>query len=297
MWSRASTTSRTRGPRFLRSVIFEDACRWSRVPALGYIARLCRGAWRRGTRHRPASSERHRSGSVGSDDATRTSSVLVTFPLSRGGVLECWRGRQRRGRGRAGRQHQRLLHRHLGGGAGRRSLTGPSSRTPANDPPTCALTASFLRHGRRPEATIGDPDLCRAPPTNSGARLSAQPARIAGSPCSCAIGDWGSADLVIDGECHVLPAGRPVGHRVRRQSSARSPIPASRRSFGAKRGTASPFQNFPYDRPRTGVRDPSRHRDSSDTHTSSPISNNDGNARRGVPDPGWSRWMASSSPA
>ena len=71
---------------------------------------------------------------------------------------------------------------------------------PGDDPPT-ALTASWFFALGDDEATIGDPTVSGTASNLLHGYLRSAAHR--GITVFMAIGDWGSADLVIDGECHV----------------------------------------------------------------------------------------------
>jgi Pro-kumamolisin, activation domain len=153
----------------------------------------------------------------------------------------------------------------------------------SGDNPPSALTASWLFSVQDDTATIGDPTVSGTASNLLHGYLRTAAHR--GITVFMAIGDWGSADLVIDGKCHVsYPAADPwvtaCGGTI-----AGDIIATGFEEFAwSEAGTASQFQNFPYESTGGGVSDtfaiPSFQRRA---HLS-PISNNDGNSRRGVPD-------------
>jgi len=154
---------------------------------------------------------------------------------------------------------------------------------PSGDLPPSALTASWLFSLSDDSGSIGL--LSDSSSAVSVLRDHLKTAAQRGITVFCAIGDWGSADLVLDGKCHVsYPASDPF------VTACGGTILGDITSTGfvefvwSEAGTASPFQNFPYESTGGGVSDsfpipPFQHR----AHLV-PISNNDGNSRRGVPD-------------
>ncbi len=102
-----------------------------------------------------------------------------------------------------------------------------------------------------------------------------------------AIGDWGSADQITDGHCHVAyPNGDPAvtacGGTI-----VGNTTPTGFEEFAwSDANTTSPFQSFPFVATGGGVSDnpgfPVPHYQRAAGVL--PVSNNDGNSRRGVPD-------------
>lgn len=153
---------------------------------------------------------------------------------------------------------------------------------PGDDPPT-ALTASWFFALGDDEATIGDPTVSGTASNLLHGYLRSAAHR--GITVFMAIGDWGSADLVIDGECHVsYPPADPWVTACGGTIVGEITDTGFDEVVWSEAGTASPFQNFPYESTGGGVSDTfpvprfQRH-----AHLA-PISNNDGNPRRGVPD-------------
>jgi len=153
---------------------------------------------------------------------------------------------------------------------------------PGDNPPS-ALTASWLFSIQDDIATIGDPTV-----SGTAANILHGYMRTAahrGITVFMAIGDWGSADLATDGKCHVsYPAADPWATACGGTIVGNITATGFEEFAWSEVGTASPFQNFPYESTGGGVSDtfpipPFQHR----AHLS-PISNNDGNSRRGVPD-------------
>ncbi len=154
---------------------------------------------------------------------------------------------------------------------------------PAGDDPPSALTASWLFDVQDDKATIGDPTVSGTASNLLHGHLRSAAQR--GITVFMAIGDWGSADLVLDGNCHVsYPAADPWVTACGGTIVGEITATGFEEFAWSEAGTGSPFQNFPYESTGGGVSDtfpipPFQHR----AHLS-PISNNDGNARRGVPD-------------
>jgi hypothetical protein len=154
---------------------------------------------------------------------------------------------------------------------------------PGDDPPS-VLTASWLfEFEDGPGGVVGDYATPGTPAHIFTHKLRRAAAR--GITVFMAIGDWGSADLILDGKCHVaFPNGDPW------VTACGGTIVGDVKPTGFEEFTwsdahrASPFQNFPYVATGGGVSDnfPRPHYQTAvGVH---PISHNDGNSRRGVPD-------------
>ena len=153
----------------------------------------------------------------------------------------------------------------------------------AGDNPPSALTASWLFSTEDDIGTIGDPTVSGTASNLLHGYLRTAAHR--GITVFMAIGDWGSADLVTDGKCHVsYPAADPWVTACGGTIVGDITATGFEEFAWSEVGTASPFQNFPYESTGGGVSDTfplppfQRH-----AHLA-PISNNDGNSRRGVPD-------------
>jgi len=156
---------------------------------------------------------------------------------------------------------------------------------PPGDNPPSVLTASWGFQLRDDPATIGNPVSSGSAANIITGYLKSAASR--GITVFMAIGDWGSADLVVDGSCHVsYPNGDPwvtaCGGTI-----VGNITPTAFEEFAwSEANTASPFQNFPYVSTGGGVSDnigfpvpPYQ-----TAAAVAPISKNDGNSRRGVPD-------------
>jgi Pro-kumamolisin, activation domain/Abnormal spindle-like microcephaly-assoc'd, ASPM-SPD-2-Hydin len=153
---------------------------------------------------------------------------------------------------------------------------------PGDNPPS-ALTTSWFYALEDDKATIGDPTVSGTASNLLHGYLRTAAHR--GITVLMAIGDWGSADLDTDGKCHVsYPPADPWATACGGTIVGNITATGFEEFTWSDAGTASQFQNFPYVSTGGGVSDTfpvppfQRH-----AHLS-PISNNDGNARRGVPD-------------
>jgi subtilase family serine protease len=153
----------------------------------------------------------------------------------------------------------------------------------AGDFPPSVLTASWAFSLQDDVGTIGSPATPGTTANVLSGKLSS--AALRGITVFMAIGDWGSADLVLDGRCHVpYPNGDPG------VTACGGTIVGNVHSLWfeeftwSEAGTASPFQNFPYVATGGGVSDTFPVPSYQTTASVLPISNNDGNSRRGVPD-------------
>ena len=153
----------------------------------------------------------------------------------------------------------------------------------AGDSPPSVLTASWGFQLSDDVATIGNPSSGGSPANVLTGKLKAAASR--GITVFMAIGDWGSADLDIDGKCHVLyPNGDPwvtaCGGTI-----VGNITPTGFDEFAwSDANTASPFQSFPYVATGGGVSDNFPVPPYQAAAAVAPISKNDGNSRRGLPD-------------
>jgi hypothetical protein len=155
---------------------------------------------------------------------------------------------------------------------------------PGDNPPS-VLTASWVFKLDDHQATIGNP-------ASSGSAanwitVKMKQAATRGITVFMAIGDWGSADLVVDGSCHIAyPNGDP-GVTACGGTIVGNITPTSFEEFAwSDAHTTSPFQNFPYVSTGGGVSDNTGFPVPPYQTAAGvlPISKNDGNSRRGVPD-------------
>ena len=153
---------------------------------------------------------------------------------------------------------------------------------PGDNPPS-VLTASWGFQLRDDVGTIGNPSSGGSPANVLTGKLKTAASR--GITVFMAIGDWGSADLVIDGQCHVAyPNGDPwvtaCGGTI-----VGNITPAGFDEFAwSDANTASPFQGFPYVATGGGVSDNFPVPPYQVAAAVAPISKNDGYSRRGLPD-------------
>jgi hypothetical protein len=154
---------------------------------------------------------------------------------------------------------------------------------PAGDDPPSVLTASWPYELRDDEGTIGDPTVSGTVANIFTEYLKTAAAR--GITVLMAIGDWGSADLVLDGKCHVAyPNGDPGVTACGGTIVGNITATGFEEFTWSEAGTASPFQNFPYESTGGGVSDTFPVPPYQTAAALAPTSNNDGYARRGVPD-------------
>jgi hypothetical protein len=156
---------------------------------------------------------------------------------------------------------------------------------PAGDNPPSALTNSWFSIFGDDPGRIGDPSASGSIAHWMHTKLRS--AHTRGITVFMAIGDWGSADLIPGGNCHVAyphsdPAVTACGGTIVGEIS-----PTGFEEFAwSEANTASPFQNFPYEATGGGVSDnpgfgvPHYQKAAGVL----PVSKNDGNSRRGVPD-------------
>jgi hypothetical protein len=156
---------------------------------------------------------------------------------------------------------------------------------PGDNPPS-VLSASWVLHLDDSEASIGDPTL-----SGSFAHIVSgwlQSAAARGISALIAIGDWGSADQISDTHCHVgYPNSDPwfTGCGGTIIGDIGSPIPPFFEEFAwSDANTASPFDSPPYDATGGGVSATFAVPPYQVAAGVLPISKNDGNSRRGVPD-------------
>lgn len=155
---------------------------------------------------------------------------------------------------------------------------------PAGDNPPSALTASWVPFLSDEQA--GNPATSGTFANVISGLLAS--AAMRGVTVFMAIGDWGSANLITDGQCHVsYPSADPwstacggtiVG------SITNSPTQFEEFVWSDANQFASPFQGFPYVATGGGVCNNFPVPAYQTAAGVQPISNNDGNARRGVPD-------------
>ena len=156
---------------------------------------------------------------------------------------------------------------------------------PAGDNPPSALTNSWFSIFGDDPGQIGVPSAPGSIAHWMHTKLRS--AHTRGITVFMAIGDWGSADQIADGNCHVAyphsdPAVTACGGTIVGNIS-----PTGFEEFAwSAANTASQFQNFPYESTGGGVSDNPgfpvpRYQKAAGVL---PVSKNDGNARRGVPD-------------
>jgi kumamolisin len=155
---------------------------------------------------------------------------------------------------------------------------------PGDNPPS-VLTASWGYRLDDHVATVGNPTTPASPSNIMTGYL--QSAALRGITVFMAIGDWGSADTIVDGSCHVAyPNGDPRVTACGGTIVGNITPTAFEEFVWSEANTASPFQNFPYVSTGGGVSDnPGFPVPPYQTAAGVlPISKNDGNSRRGVPD-------------
>ncbi|OOG56070.1 choice-of-anchor D domain-containing protein [Polaromonas sp. C04] len=155
---------------------------------------------------------------------------------------------------------------------------------PAGDNPPSVLTASWVPFLSDEQA--GNPATAGTFANVISGLLSS--AAMRGITVFMAIGDWGSANQVLDGQCHVsYPSADPwvtaCGGTIVGNISA-SPTQFQEFVWSDANQLASPFQSFPYVATGGGVCNNFPMPAYQTAAGVLPISNNDGNARRGVPD-------------
>jgi hypothetical protein len=159
----------------------------------------------------------------------------------------------------------------------------------AGDDPPSVLTASWLFQLDDHKSTIGDPAMAASAANIFHGYLQSAAAR--GITVFMAIGDWGSADLVLDGEDHVsYPAADPwvtaCGGTIVGDITATGfeEYTWSDANTGSKFQSRDPVTGDYYCATGGGVSDTFHVPPYQKRAHLAPISNNDGNARRGVPD-------------
>jgi Pro-kumamolisin, activation domain len=156
---------------------------------------------------------------------------------------------------------------------------------PAGDNPPSVLTNSWFNFFGDDPGRIGDPSASGS--TAHWMHAYLRSAHTRGITVFMAMGDWGSADTITDGLCHVAyphsdPAVTACGGTI---VGAISPTGFEEFAW-SEANTASQFQNYPYEATGGGVSDnpgfgvPHYQKAAGVL----PVSKNDGNARRGVPD-------------
>lgn len=156
----------------------------------------------------------------------------------------------------------------------------------AGDNPPSVLSASWVLDLSDDPGTIGNPSTSGSIANVISGLL--QTAAMRGITVFMAIGDWGSANQVTDGKCHVsYPSADPwstaCGGTI--VGSINTP-PTTFEEFAWSDANqlTSPFQSFPYVATGGGVSDNFPVPAYQTAAAVLPISNNDGNPRRGVPD-------------
>ena len=157
---------------------------------------------------------------------------------------------------------------------------------PGDNAPS-VLTASWIFTRTDDPATIGNPST---PGTLSNI-LSGymQTAAMRGITVFMAVGDWGSANQVCDGLCHVsYPNSDPwltsCGGTIVGDIDLTPPVTFDEFVWSDAGIVASPFQDGFYEATGGGVSDTFPIPLYQDFAGILPLSNNDGNARRGLPD-------------
>lgn len=156
---------------------------------------------------------------------------------------------------------------------------------PAGQNPPSVLTNSWFNFFGDDPGRIGDPSASGS--TAHWMHTYLRSAHTRGITVFMAMGDWGSADTITDGLCHVAyphsdPAVTACGGTI-----VGNITPTGFEEFAwSDANTASQFQGFPYVATGGGVSDnpgfPVPHYQKAAGVL--PISKNDGNSRRGVPD-------------
>ena len=157
---------------------------------------------------------------------------------------------------------------------------------PAGDNPPSVLSISWVSYLDDSFATIGDPAASGSVAGVLRPLLQAAAAR--GITVFMAAGDWGAADTIGDTHCHVLyPGSDPwvtcCGGTIVGDISATTPTTFEEFTW-SDANTASPFQSGIYVATGGGVSDNFPVPPFQVAAGLNPISKNDGNPRRGVPD-------------
>ena len=159
---------------------------------------------------------------------------------------------------------------------------------PAGDNPPSVLSISWVSYFDDSPATIGVPAASGS--VVGVLRPLLQAAASRGITVFMAAGDWGAADTIGDTHCHVLyPGSDPwvtcCGGTIVGDISATTPTTFEEFTW-SDANTASPFQFGPYVATGGGVSDNFPVPPFQVAAGLNPISKNDGNPRRGVPDVG-----------
>ena len=156
----------------------------------------------------------------------------------------------------------------------------------AGDNPPSVLSASWVLTLSDDQATIGNPAVSGSTANVLSGYLQA--AAMRGITVLIAIGDWGAANQATDTRCHVsFPNSDPwltaCGGTIIGNVSA-SPPTIFEEFAWSDANVASPFDLAPYTTTGGGVSDTFPVPPYQTAAGLSPISKNDGNPRRGVPD-------------
>ena len=157
---------------------------------------------------------------------------------------------------------------------------------PAGENPPSVLSISWVSYFQDDPATIGSQAASGS--VVGVLRPLLQAAATRGITVFMAAGDWGAADTVGDTHCHVLyPGSDPwvtcCGGTIVGNISATTPTTFQEFTW-SDANTASPFQFGPYVATGGGVSDNFPVPPFQVAAGLNPISKNDGNSRRGVPD-------------
>jgi hypothetical protein len=157
---------------------------------------------------------------------------------------------------------------------------------PAGDNPPSVLTASWVPYLSDDPGTVGLLSNPASPVSILDGKLQSAAAR--GITVLMAIGDWGSNNLFGGVGCHVsYPNGNPwvtaCGGTILGDVNP-SPPPIFQEWTWSDANVASPFDSPPYDATGGGVSDTFPRPPYQVAAGVQPISKNDGNVRRGVPD-------------
>ncbi len=156
----------------------------------------------------------------------------------------------------------------------------------AGDHAPSVISASWILTVRDDLGTIGDPTVGGTLSNTISGYL--QSAAVRGITVFMAIGDWGSGNQIVDKHCHVsYPNSDPwvtsCGGTIIGAVSATSP-PTFQEFTWSDGNTASQFQSGVYEATGGGVSDTFPIPPYQSAAALLPISKNDGNVRRGVPD-------------
>ncbi len=156
----------------------------------------------------------------------------------------------------------------------------------AGDNAPSVLSASWVLDLGDDPGTIGNPSTSGSIANVISGLL--QTAAMRGITVFMAIGDWGSANQITDGKCHVSypnadPWSTACGGTIVGNINT-PPTTFEEFTWSDANQLASPFQSFPYVATGGGVSDNFPVPAYQTAAGVLPISNNDGNPRRGVPD-------------